>query len=70
MPNPNSISNLIPFRPGQSGNPGGRAVGARVRLQGDFLNALADHFTVNGKDALERACAENTLGYIKAVVQA
>lgn len=60
-------SNLIPFRPGQSGNPGGRPVGARNRLQADFLHSLADHFAENGKDAIDRACKKDPLGYIRAV---
>jgi hypothetical protein len=65
--NPNSAANLIPFKPGQSGNPGGRPVGARNRLQGDFLNALADHFAQHGKDAIERVCAQKPDVYIRAV---
>lgn len=68
MPNPRgTVSNLIPFRSGQTGNPGGRAVGARNRLQGDFLNALSEHFAEHGKDAINRACKKSPLGYIKAV---
>lgn len=63
-----TISNLRPpWQPGQSGNPGGRAAGARNRLQGDFLNALADHFAEHGKDAIERVCKKNPVAYIKAV---
>jgi hypothetical protein len=66
--NPNGTpSNLIPFLPGQSGNPGGRAVGTRVRLQADFLRALADHFADHGRNAIDRACTKDPVGYIRAV---
>jgi hypothetical protein len=68
MANPKGNSqNLIPFRPGQSGNPGGKPSGARNRLQADFLNALADHFSDHGKDAIDRACTKDPVGYIRAV---
>jgi Family of unknown function (DUF5681) len=62
-----NVSNLVPFKPGQSGNPGGRPAAARNRLQGDFLNALAEHFAENGKDAIVRLCKKNPVAYIKAV---
>lgn len=55
------------FKPGQSGNPGGRPIGARNRLQGDFANELAEHFATHGKDAIYRAANEDPLGYIKVV---
>lgn len=71
MANPNgNVANLrpsAPFKPGQSGNPGGKPVGARNKLQGAFLNDLAAHFEEHGKRAIERACEENPLGYIRAV---
>ena len=67
MAKPNgNVSNLIPFKPGQSGNPGGRAVGARNRLQGDFLKDLSDHWAANGNYAIERACKRNPLGAVAA----
>ncbi len=55
------------FKPSVSGNPGGKPVGARNRIQGAFLNALADHFDKYGKRAIERACEDDPLGYVKAV---
>lgn len=57
------------FKPGQSGNPGGRAKGARVRLQGAFLNALADDFDNHGKRAIERCREEDPVAYVRAVAQ-
>jgi hypothetical protein len=56
--NPNGTpQNLIPFRPGQSGNPGGKPVHARNRLSGRFLNELADDFDQYGRAAIV-ACRE------------
>lgn len=55
------------FQPGQSGNPGGKARGARNRLQGGFLNALADDFDANGKTAIVAAREKDPVGYIKAI---
>lgn len=65
--NSNSLKNLKPFQPGQSGNPGGMAKGARNRLQAKFLNDLADDFELNGKAAIESAREKDPLGYVKAV---
>lgn len=51
MANPNP-SPSTRFEPGQSGNPGGKPIGARNRLNAAFLNALAEQFEENGKDAI------------------
>lgn len=58
---------LKPWAPGQSGNPGGKPKGARNRIQGAFLNALADDFDLHGKAALEAAREKDPMGYIKAI---
>lgn len=55
------------FVPGQSGNPGGKAKGARNRLTGAFLNALAEDFDAHGKRAIERAREEDPVGYMKVI---
>lgn len=55
------------FKPGQSGNPAGKPVAARNRLQGAFVNALADDFEANGKEAIVLAREKDPMGYVKAV---
>jgi len=55
------------FQEGQSGNPGGKPKGARNRLQGAFLNALADDFEEHGKKAIVDAREKDPMGYVKAV---
>lgn len=68
MANPNPPrENLIPYKPGESGNPGGKAKGARNRLQGAFLNALADDFDAHGKQAIVDAREKDPVAYVKAV---
>ena len=70
MPKPGGVpENLVPFRPGTSGNPGGKPVGARNRITGKFLNDLADHYERHGVDALNRLCAKDPVAYINAIVR-
>lgn len=69
MVNPNSLANLKPWESGKSGNPGGKAKGARNRLTGDFLNALAADFETHGKTAIEACRVNKPEAYIKAIVQ-
>jgi hypothetical protein len=45
-------SNLVPFKPGQSGNPKGRPKGARNRLGTQFLEALEADFNKFGCQAI------------------
>lgn len=56
------------FKPGQSGNPGGRPVGSRNQLQKDFWRAMAEDFNQHGKETLERVRKEKPAEYIRAVV--
>jgi hypothetical protein len=67
---PGSIDMLreMAFKPGQSGNPGGKAQGARNKLQGKFLNALAADFEAHGKEAIEACRHEDPAAYIRAIV--
>jgi hypothetical protein len=55
------------FKPGQSGNPGGKPKGARTRLTAAFINALADDFDEHGKQALEDCRKTKPEAYIKAI---
>lgn len=55
------------FKQGQSGNPGGRPKGTRLKLQGSFLTRLADDFETHGKDAIQAAREKDPVGYIKAI---
>ena len=64
MANPNIVPR---FKPGQSGNPGGKPVNARNRLTKAFLENLADDFEANGKAAIELAREHDPMGYIRAV---
>lgn len=55
------------FKPGVSPNPGGKPVGARNRLQGDFIRALSEDFHEHGKAAIIACRTEFPAGYIKVI---
>src|ERR1700747_64855 len=55
------------FAEGQSGNPGGKPVGARNRLTAAFLNALAADFDEHGKSAIVKCREDKPEAYIKAI---
>ena len=61
------LKNLKSWKPGESGNPGGKPKAARNRLQGEFLNALAEDFTKGGKLAIEAAREKDPVGYMKCI---
>jgi hypothetical protein len=65
--NPKSIANLVPMKPGQTLNPGGKPTGSRNRLQGDFVRCLADDFERFGIYAIARARHVDPVGYLRIV---
>jgi hypothetical protein len=59
--------NLIPWQPGQSGNPAGRARGSRNKLGEDFIEALHEDFQEHGAATIERARKLDPVQYLKVV---
>lgn len=60
-------SGLIPFKPGQSGNPAGRPKGARSKLGEAFIQALHDDFNEHGVAAVEKVRTEKPDQYLKVI---
>lgn len=55
------------FKPGQSGNPGGKEKNCRNRLTVAFLTALAADFDKHGVKAIADARKGDPMGYVKAI---
>lgn len=55
------------FKPGQTGNPGGKPQGARNKITTQFLHALAKDFEANGETVIVAARMTDPMGYVKVV---
>lgn len=67
--NPNGTpKNLRSFQPGESGNPGGKPVGARNRINAKFLEALEKDFEEGGEEAIRRCRVEDPSAYVRALL--
>jgi hypothetical protein len=65
MSNPKPLT--PPWQPGQSGNPNGRPIGNRNKLNEKFLAALCEDFTEHGSEVIERVRTERPEIYLKVV---
>ncbi|MCA3028985.1 MAG: hypothetical protein ING66_10350 [Rhodocyclaceae bacterium] len=61
------LKNLKPFAKGASGNPGGKSMGSRNRIQGEFLKALAEDFAAHGREAIIQCRITKPDAYIKVI---
>lgn len=60
-------SGLIPFKPGQSGNPAGRKPGSRNKLGEAFIEAMYADFQKHGVEAIVKVRDEKPDQYLKVV---
>jgi hypothetical protein len=56
-----------PWKPGESGNPKGRPIGARSRLSEKFILALHDDFTEHGSAVIEKVRIKQPGIYLKVI---
>lgn len=54
-----------PFKPGQSGNPEGRPIGARSKFAQAFVEAFARDFAEHGKEVIEKVRIEDASTYLR-----
>jgi hypothetical protein len=64
-----SLANLKPFQPGQSGNPAGKPVGSRAKLDQAFVDALYEDFKEGGVEAIRACRTEKPDVYLNVVAK-
>lgn len=57
----------MPFKKGQSGNPRGKQVGTRDKINQKFLKTLAEDFHANGEEVIAAAREKDPVGYMKVL---
>lgn len=64
---PAHLRDDLKFKPGQSGNPAGRAKGSRNKLGEDFIRALHEDFQEHGVAAIQAVRADKPDAYLKVI---
>jgi hypothetical protein len=67
MPSKNPNLEPFTFKPGQSGNPAGRPVGNRNKLNEKFILALHDDFVEHGTAVIEKVRKTKPEIYLKVI---
>ena len=65
--NPKRPPVVTSWKPGQSGNPGGKPVGARNELSKKVISDILDDWKVNGVDAIQKCRDKSPEIYLRVV---
>ena len=66
-PRERQLEHLIPYKPGQSGNPAGRPKGSRSKLNEDFLTDWFEDYQKHGKEVIETVRKKHPEKYFEAL---